>query len=327
VTDRHADLAHFHASFADEILAKRDRLRSLIGGAHWPSDGAYKEGLLRDAVKRVVPSGLEVAHGFLLKPDRTGTNPSGQLDLLIYDGSRRAPEFKDGDFACVVAGSARGVGEIKTRWTKKTLEEAVDQLADATLMAREEELWNTSPTTTFTSMLIGTEQRRHGRKGKLHRNGRLAIAKAFAQGYKRLFPHGLGDSVRMDEDCAAHYGWPSVACSLSGVPWVAMGMPTPQRVGETTWRIPTVHFYDPMVVVDGVKRNLALQMTLALLRYKLDPPPTQGGAPAAWRQGNRLDWAVHRAVVGKPVALVPATDDLTRVFGNRVDFIEMRNEA
>jgi hypothetical protein len=135
--DPFRDAALFAASLVDEVLAKADRVRNLIGGVHWPSDGAYRERILREAIRTACPSSVRVGDGFLctaggpyvvdkrwLYPGELpfvddATNElliSRQIDVLIYQDSMFAPLFRDESFAVVPASTALAAVEVKTSW-------------------------------------------------------------------------------------------------------------------------------------------------------------------------------------------------------------------
>jgi hypothetical protein len=51
--------AGYLKSIADELTVQANRVRDLIGNAHWLSDGHHKEYLLTALLQRHLPSGLE----------------------------------------------------------------------------------------------------------------------------------------------------------------------------------------------------------------------------------------------------------------------------
>lgn len=82
------------------------------GSAHPGEDGHFIEALVRSYVRRVVPSGLEVLSGFILRPavktsssgrERAGEidSHSGQIDLIVFD-STRYPIFQRFEDVAVV---------------------------------------------------------------------------------------------------------------------------------------------------------------------------------------------------------------------------------
>jgi len=61
------NLVKFWESLGKDMQAVRDRVRNLIGGRHWLTDGVYKEILLKHAIERHLPENLKVCTGFICK--------------------------------------------------------------------------------------------------------------------------------------------------------------------------------------------------------------------------------------------------------------------
>src|SRR5688572_15721438 len=78
------DPTHYYKSLSLELDALKDRVRYLIAGSHWPTDGEWKESVLRSVLRRHLPPTVGVGRGFIIGPQ---TN-SAQTDVLLYDTSR-----------------------------------------------------------------------------------------------------------------------------------------------------------------------------------------------------------------------------------------------
>lgn len=115
-----------------ELRAVQNCIRNLIGDAHWPSDGAWKESVLRAVFRRYLPPSFTVGSGFILSADGVST----QIDILICDDS--APLlFRDGDFLIATPECVRVAVEVKTRLTTPKLDDALVKLnAVSTLLRR-----------------------------------------------------------------------------------------------------------------------------------------------------------------------------------------------
>jgi len=87
--------AHFN-SLAAEITAVKDRVQNLIGSAHWPTVGAWKETVLRSILRRHLPPALQIGSGFVISEN----GQSNQIDVLIYDDSGPVL-FRDSDLVIV----------------------------------------------------------------------------------------------------------------------------------------------------------------------------------------------------------------------------------
>lgn len=115
-------IEHFR-DLSAELKSVKNRIRRLIGNAHWPTDGAWKESVIRTVIRGYLPSTFSVGSGFILTPD----GPSTQIDILIFDDS--APViFRDGDFVIVPADCVRAVIEVKTSLNRNRLHEALHRL-------------------------------------------------------------------------------------------------------------------------------------------------------------------------------------------------------
>ncbi|MBP6865799.1 MAG: hypothetical protein KBC32_11115 [Candidatus Didemnitutus sp.] len=114
-----------------QLRAVQNRVRQLIGNAHWPSDGAWKESALRAVIRGYLPASLSVGTGFILSTD----GPSTQIDILVYDDT--APIlFRDGDFVVLTPDSVRAVIEVKTSLSRPQLVSAVDKLSKISHLLR-----------------------------------------------------------------------------------------------------------------------------------------------------------------------------------------------
>lgn len=113
----------YFQDLAREFAAVQNRIRNLIDDAHWPSDGAWKESVLRSVLRRYLPPSFTVGSGFILTPEGVST----QIDMLICDDS--APFlFRDGDFLIATADCVRAVVEVKTKMTAAQVREALEKL-------------------------------------------------------------------------------------------------------------------------------------------------------------------------------------------------------
>jgi len=118
--------AHFR-SITQELEALRDRVRNFsVATPHWPTDGEWKESVLRAVLKGYLPSHIEPLRGFVVTPNRG----SGQIDLLLYD-NRKPVLFRNGDLVFVTPDAVLGIVEVKSKIHNRTgLREALGSLAD-----------------------------------------------------------------------------------------------------------------------------------------------------------------------------------------------------
>ena len=50
----------FQESITKELEVTKDRVRNLIGNAHWGEEGRYKEEILKSTIRKFLPSNVSV---------------------------------------------------------------------------------------------------------------------------------------------------------------------------------------------------------------------------------------------------------------------------
>lgn len=109
-----------------ELQAVRDRVRHMIDDRHWPTDGEWKESVLRTMIRRSAPSTVSVGRGFVV----TSQGATTQLDILVYDNSHPVL-YRDGDLVFVSPAACRAIVEVKSRITASALRTSCKGLANA----------------------------------------------------------------------------------------------------------------------------------------------------------------------------------------------------
>lgn len=107
------DLASYHSSISAELNATRDRIRHLV--MHWPTDGAWKEAVLRTVLRRHLSTDTTVASGFVVGREYAST----QIDLLILKPGKPAL-FREGELAIVTPDVPAALVEVKTQVTRQS---------------------------------------------------------------------------------------------------------------------------------------------------------------------------------------------------------------
>jgi hypothetical protein len=115
----------YFKSITAEVSSLKNRVRHLINNAHWPTDGEWKESVLRTFLRRHLPAQFGVGRGFILAAD----NISTQVDVLIYDTSKPILH-QDGELVIITTDAVRGTIEVKTRLANSTLPAALEKAAD-----------------------------------------------------------------------------------------------------------------------------------------------------------------------------------------------------
>jgi hypothetical protein len=118
------DVQSYFESVGLELRALKQRVRQLIAGAQWQTDGEWKESVVRQVLRRHLPATAVVGRGFVVTSDSATT----QLDVLIHDGSKPVL-FKDGDLAFVTPDAVLGIIEVKSRIGPAELGVAAERLA------------------------------------------------------------------------------------------------------------------------------------------------------------------------------------------------------
>lgn len=107
------DPKQFHLSITKELKALQDRVRSLIGDAHWGEDGRYKEAVLRNVIRRFLTQDAVIGTGFIVRHSPEELKVSNQIDILVVD-SRYPLLFAEGDFIITTPFNVLAMIEVKT---------------------------------------------------------------------------------------------------------------------------------------------------------------------------------------------------------------------
>lgn len=119
----------FQESITIELNTIKNRVRNLIGDAHWGEEGRFKEAVLKNILRQFLPKNLSVGTGFILKANgnNDGDNVlSSQLDVIVYDNTLPVL-FSEGDFVITTLKNVRAIIEVKSRITPTTFRNVVEQ--------------------------------------------------------------------------------------------------------------------------------------------------------------------------------------------------------
>jgi hypothetical protein len=122
----------YYSSYRDELLARRDRIRSLTKQSKVQGD--YHEALIRELVREQVPEKYKVGHGLVY--EKTSGKRSHECDVLVY-GTETRPlfEFKSQDLVIAKPDSVKFVIQVKSKLTSKTLKDAINNLRSVKTMS------------------------------------------------------------------------------------------------------------------------------------------------------------------------------------------------
>ena len=126
------ELAQLAASHTAELMSKFHRLDRLLGEKHWVSVGSYKESILRNHLRRLVPQSFGVDSGFTISYLKNEEEPekrlSKQIDILIWDSTNHTALFKDEGFVVIPAHACRAAIEVKGMLRHEELREGIANL-------------------------------------------------------------------------------------------------------------------------------------------------------------------------------------------------------
>jgi hypothetical protein len=114
----------FLLSLAEELHSQSNRVRDLIGDAHWLSDGHHKEYLLTHLLSRHLPLGVIASRGFVVSP----TDPadrSTEQDVLLVDTQRESPLFNQGGLIISFPQSVLAAVSVKTKLRSSEVEDTI----------------------------------------------------------------------------------------------------------------------------------------------------------------------------------------------------------
>ena len=125
-------------SWAKELTSKANRVRDLIGGKHWPSDGRHKEIIIRDFLSRYLPAQAVIGTGFI-----KGIELSTEIDILVSDWGRHPPLFNEGGLHIVARESVLAVIEVKSTFSNTTIIDAITSITKINSVARNDSsIWS-----------------------------------------------------------------------------------------------------------------------------------------------------------------------------------------
>ena len=130
-------------SWADELTARSNRVRYLIGDTHWASDGAHNENVLKSFLRQYSPNFVDIATGFIRCQGTQAVSP--QIDIMIIDTLSSVPLFSEGDLYIVNPPCVRAYFEVKSTFDSSTCNESlihVKSIQDVVLNSiNEDKIW------------------------------------------------------------------------------------------------------------------------------------------------------------------------------------------
>lgn len=126
------NVREYFQSLSQEIGALKHRVRHLIEDAHWQTDGEWKETVVRQVLRRHLPSTAVVGRGFVV----TAQAQTHQIDVLVHDASKPVL-FRDGDLAFVTPDAVLGIIEVKARVNEAIFRQAATRISENSRLIRQ----------------------------------------------------------------------------------------------------------------------------------------------------------------------------------------------
>lgn len=117
------------ASWAAELTSQKDRVRNLIGDAHWLSDGHHKEALIRHFIREHLPATVDVASGFVCDALHKGIC-SPEIDILVTDTLSEPHLFRQHGLCICVPASVLAHMQIKSAFETTALNSALTNVSE-----------------------------------------------------------------------------------------------------------------------------------------------------------------------------------------------------
>lgn len=114
---------NFQKSITKELDVIKNRVRDLIGNAHWGEEGRFKEAILKNIIKKFLPKNLSIGTGFISNNEG---HISKQLDIIIYDNTYPLL-FSEGDFIITTIHNVKAVIEVKSNINHNSLGNVLQQ--------------------------------------------------------------------------------------------------------------------------------------------------------------------------------------------------------
>jgi len=102
----------FQKSITEELNVVKNRVRNLIGSRHWAEEGRYKEAILKNILRKFLPSNISIGTGFIVNANDPN-NISKQIDIIVYDNAYPVL-FCEGDFIITTMENVKGIVEVKS---------------------------------------------------------------------------------------------------------------------------------------------------------------------------------------------------------------------
>lgn len=114
-------------SYADEFIVSKKRVFNLLGASQAYSSGIFRESLIRDFLRRILPKSVSIDSGFIYGFDKVEN--SRQIDIIIWDSSKYGSIFQTSEFVVVPPESVIAIITVKSNMNNSDIESGLDNLS------------------------------------------------------------------------------------------------------------------------------------------------------------------------------------------------------
>jgi hypothetical protein len=105
---------------------KKNNIAMLLGSKQNQTSGIFREGIIKDFLREILPHGLSIDSGFIYGFEFVKT--SKQLDIIIWDSFKHSAIFKSKDFVIVPPDSVISVISVKSNFNNRDIKSGITNL-------------------------------------------------------------------------------------------------------------------------------------------------------------------------------------------------------
>jgi len=117
------DFMNYRKSISQELISTKNRVRNFIDNNHMGEDGRYKEIILTEKIRQLLPKTVSVGTGFVMCEDN---NITSQIDIIIYRNDLPL-FFQIDNFIIASKESVLGIIEVKTNLDSSKVNRTIEK--------------------------------------------------------------------------------------------------------------------------------------------------------------------------------------------------------
>jgi hypothetical protein len=176
-------LASYYSSQAEAMLSQFQNINHLLGPTHDQTHpGTFCEVLLRDFLRRFLPTYLSVDKGYVFgRAVLQGKDiHCPEIDILIHDTHTYAPLFRMGDFVIVQPEAVKAIIQVKKTLTNPEVERGLKNVIHAKAFAVNRQRENNySPERAIFTAVVGFQRGPTEKNGTFYKNALVDWEKKF----------------------------------------------------------------------------------------------------------------------------------------------------